>query len=135
MIKMASGVAAELGGPRGFMWAMMALVAVGIGAAFWMSYMTVPLIAWLTLNGGLVLIFAIICGIECGDGHFNWSDIDYPPVVWTLMAYWAVSNRPSWLRFIAWTLLIPAELAATLVLRPITLVVRALLSPMPGGWD
>lgn len=135
MIKMASGVAAKAIGPRGFMLVMMTLVAIGFAAAFWMSYMTTPLWIWLGVNGVLALIFAIICSILCILGDFDWRDIDRPSVVWALMAEWSDGGQPSWLRLIVWILMIPTELVATLVLRPITLAVRALLNPMPGEWD
>lgn len=141
MIKMASGVVARAGGPRGLMWALMAVVAIGVPALYWMSYvenpfeLSGPLEWWLLVNAILVPVFSIVCGIGCNEDNFDWEDIDRPLVIWALMADWSDSDQPSWLRLIVWMFLIPAELVATLVLRPITLAVRALLNPMPGGWD
>lgn len=144
MIKMASGMAAKASGPRGLMWALMAVVAIGV-PLYWMSYVenpfgfTEPLEWWLLANAILVPVFSMICGMAYSEGGFDWRVIDRPLVIWALMADWSDSGQPSWLRLIMWTLMIPAELVATLALRPITLVVRAvvraLLSPMPGGWD
>lgn len=135
MIKMASGVAAKAGGPRGFMWVMMTLAAIGVAAAFWVYGAAFPLIVWLALNGTLLLVFSCLCCIDCSDGRFDWSAIDRPLVLWAIMAEWGESDQPSWLRLIVWMLLIPAEIAATFVLWPITLGARALLKPMPGRWD
>jgi len=56
MLKRASGVAARAAGPRGLMWALMAVVAVAVPAALWASFATVPLIVWLSLNGAVLLI-------------------------------------------------------------------------------
>lgn len=135
MIKMASGVAAKAGGPRGFMAAAMVAAAAAVMSAFWVCGASVPLIVWLSLNGGMLLVSMIVCGISCGEGYFHWKDIDHSPVMWALLSEWSKSDRPSWLRLILWMLLIPAEIVATALLRPITLVIRALLKPMPGEWD
>ncbi len=135
MIKMASGVAAKAGGPRGFMWASMAAVALAALSAFWVCGASVPLIVWLSVNGGALLISAIVCVAACVCEEFDWKDIDRPLVMWALLADWSDGGQPSWLRLILWMLLIPAEIAASAVLRPITLGIRVLLNPMPGGWD
>lgn len=135
MIKMASGVAARAAGPRGLMWAAITAAAAAVPAAFWAYGASVPLIVWLLLNGVMLLVSAIVCSVSCGVGDFDWRDIDHPLVMWALLAEWSDSDRPSWLRLIIWALLMPAEIAATIVFRPITLVVRALLKPMPGEWD
>ncbi len=134
MIKMASGVAARAGGPRGFMLAAMAVTALAVPAAFWMCGAMVPLIVWLAANGGLLLISAFVCAVRCSEGHFDWEDIDRPLTLWALMADWGDSDQPSWFRLILWMLVIPAEIVATVVLRPITLGIRGLLKPMPGRW-
>jgi len=140
MIKMASGMAARANGSRGFMWAMLAIVAIGVPGAYWMSYVPHPLEfnaleIWLIANAVLVVVFAGICAMECDMENFDWKDIDRPLTLWALMPVWAKSEQPSWLRLFAWMLLIPAEIIATIAIRPFTLVIRKLLSPMPGGWD
>lgn len=113
----------------------MALATTTVTVTLWMSCVQIPLVVWLGLNGVLVLIFAGMCAERCSMGDFDWEDIDRPLVVWALMAVWSDGGQPSWLRLILWMSLIPAEFMATLVLRPITLVVRALLKPLPGEWD
>ena len=134
MLKRASGVAARAVGPRGFMWASMAAVAIGVLAALWASFATVPLVVWLSLNGAVLLIFAAVCGVECSDGVFDWRDADRAPAMWAVWAAWRRGASPSWSRLIVWMLLIPAELAATFVVRPVVLAFGALLRPMPGEW-
>lgn len=134
MLKRASGVAARAVGPRGFMWVLMAAAAVGIPAAFCASFATVPLIVWLSLNGAMLVGSAIGCGIQCSDGHFDWRDVNRAPAMWAVWAAWRGGASPSWLRLAAWMLLIPAELAATFVVRPVVLAFGALLRPMPGEW-
>lgn len=134
MIKMASGVAAKAVGPRGFMRAMMVVGVVGVLAAYWMSYAVIPLTVWLGLNGLFMFVFAIVCFVFWVEDDFDWDAVDCPLPVWAIMAEWSESDQPSWLRLIAWMLLIPAEIVAAFVLRPITLGVRALLNPMPGEW-
>jgi len=140
MMKMVSGMAAWACGPKGIMWAMLSIVAVGVPVAYWMSYVPHPfefnvLEIWLIANAFLVVVFTGICGMACSEGDFDWKDIDRPLTLWALMSVCAKNEKPSWLRLFTWAMLIPAEIMATLVLRPFTLVIRKLLSPMPGGWD
>jgi len=135
MLKMASGVAAKTVGPRGFMWAVLATVVAAVPVVFWVYGASVPLLVWLSLNGGMLLISAFVCALMSSDGYFDWEDVDRPPVLWAVFAVWMDGDKPSWLRLILWMLLIPAEVVATFVLRPITLAVRALLKPIPGKWD
>jgi hypothetical protein len=134
MLKRASGVAARAVGPRGFMWASMAAVAAGVSAALWASFATGPLVVWLSLNAAALLISAAVSGGMCEGGHFDWRNVDRTPAMWAVMAEWRRGSPPSWWRLIVWTLLIPAELAATFVVRPVVLAVGALLRPMPGEW-
>ena len=140
MMKRASGVAARAVGPRGFMWASMAAVAVGVPAALWTwggcpcSCQAALLIVWLALNGVVLVISAIVCAIRCCDGVFDWRDADRAPAMWAAWAAWRGGAAPSWSRLLAWMLLIPAELAATFAVRPAVLAMAALLRPMPGEW-
>lgn len=109
-------------------------MVAGVSAALCASFATVPLVVWLSLNGAMLAVSAIVSGVRCSDGFFDWRDADRAPTMWAVMAAWRGGAHPSWWRLIAWMLLIPAELAATLVVRPIVLTVGALLGPMPGEW-
>ena len=133
MIKLASGMAAKAGSPRGFMLLASTAVAAAVPSAFWVWGASVPLMVWLSLNGAMLAVFTIVCGLMYSDRDFDWKDADQTPVLWSVMAAWCNNAPPSWFRLFVWMLLIPAEFGSTLVLRPITLAVRALLRPMPGG--
>lgn len=117
-----------------FMWAAMIAVMVSVPAALWMCA-TIPLIVWLALNGVVLVIFAIVCAVSCADGFFDWGDIDHIPVMWSVMAVWTRDKQPSFARIILWSLMIPAEIVASFVVRPITLGIRLILKPMPSRWN
>lgn len=140
MLKMVSGVTAKIIGPYRFMWVAMAVVAIALSVAIWMSYATDFLTVWLALNGFAILIIMAAIGIiefdagDRGDG-FDWGHAGRPPVLWSVMSEMCNRSKPSWFRLIMWMSLIPVEVLFTIVLRPLVLVVLALLKPMPGRWD
>lgn len=95
MIKMASGVAAKVSGPRGFMLSMATAVAIAIPPALYAWGASTPLIVWLILNGVVLAFSTLVCAIMWSEGQFDWRDADRPPVLWSVMAAWTESAKPS----------------------------------------